>query len=347
MPGDLIVMYSTQTNTHTVDQTKVYKFLGKKASGEDGGATARWKMVVDRVNNSCPGRPKSMQRNVAACRSKYQQLLKLGLGVKTGKFNKYYSGRQFKDSVIVPAVLALMSKIEECASDQTRTHMNAPHDLPIFLHPVLIRQTHPMTYHALPSLSLPPTPNGHNTGKEQGKEQTLLDKITDQGHKDEMAAMAAEMAAKAQGAVLRGARKRKVREGEEKDGEEDREGKQGGGGDGESEGSSQEGKEKKKMGKKGKGRGLGAPRACKGRAELARYGALTEALAAFGKQEKRRIISGRSIGKRGMRGGRRSSGRSGDGSTSRMTGSWGFWSAWSTNCQTRTTTRRRSTRSDD
>lgn len=78
--GHLTVMYFTQT----VDRTEVYKFLDKKASAEDGGATARWRQVTDRVNNSCPDRPKLMQRNVPACRSKFQQLMALGVAYIDG-----------------------------------------------------------------------------------------------------------------------------------------------------------------------------------------------------------------------------------------------------------------------
>ena len=70
--GHLTFMYFTQS----VDQTEVYKYLGKKASGADGGANARWKQVMDRVNNSCPERPKTKQRAIAACRGKWQELPK-------------------------------------------------------------------------------------------------------------------------------------------------------------------------------------------------------------------------------------------------------------------------------
>lgn len=107
-----------------------------------------------------------------------------------------------------------------------------------------------------------------------------------------MKAFAAEMAATSQGAILKGARKRKEREEEEKDGdgEEESEGSQGGEkekGDGESEGSGN-GEGSKKKGK-GKGKTPGAARACKGRAEMAQFAAVNEALLGFGEKEARRM----------------------------------------------------------
>ena len=102
-----------------MDQTEVYKFLGKKASGEDGGATPRWKQVADRVNNSCPGRPKNMQRHVPACRSKFQALMALGVAYVDGKLDKHLSGRQFKHSAIMPVIEALVNKVKQCASEKS------------------------------------------------------------------------------------------------------------------------------------------------------------------------------------------------------------------------------------
>ena len=114
--GHLTIMYITQT----VDQTEVFKYLGKKASGEDGGATSRWKQVMDRVNNSCPERPKTKQRAIAACRGKWQELMKLGVAYMDGKLNNYFSGRRFKHSVIMQPLEALIKKIKQCASERRR-----------------------------------------------------------------------------------------------------------------------------------------------------------------------------------------------------------------------------------
>lgn len=98
----------------------MFKYLGKKASGEDGGATSRWKQVMDRVNNSCPERPKTKQRAIAACRGKWQELMKLGVAYMDGKLNNYFSGRRFKHSVIMQPLEALIKKIKQCASERTR-----------------------------------------------------------------------------------------------------------------------------------------------------------------------------------------------------------------------------------
>lgn len=261
--------------TQTVDQTELYKYLGKKASGADGGANARWKQVMDRVN-ACPTRAKSMQRAIAACRGKFQELMKLGIAYGNGRFDKGLSGRRFKLSVILPRLESLVNKIKQCVSDRT-----------------CVLRSFPMNNLSFPST---PTPNQHKTGNDETKEQNLLDKIAGEAHNNEMKAMAAEMAASSLGAVLNGHRKRKEREEEEKDGEEESKGSQEGKGekgDGESEGSSQEGTGNGKDSKNGKGKGKGktpgAARACKGRAEMAQYAAVSEALVEFGEKEARRM----------------------------------------------------------
>lgn len=144
------------------------------------------------------------------------------------------------------------------------------------------------------NLLLQSTPIQHKTGNDETKEQNLLDKIAGDAQNDEMKAMAAEMAAKSMGAILTGARKRKEREEKEKDGdgEEGSEGSQGGKnekGDGETEDSGN-GEESKKKGKgKGEGKTPGAARACKGRAEMAQFAAVSEALQGFRKEEARRM----------------------------------------------------------